>query len=47
MRAMNVYRESDAGYGAALAAMNRRAIPGEDVRQAVADIIREKLGVAL
>ena len=41
MRAMNVYRESDAGYAAALAAMNRRAIPGEEVRQAVADIISE------
>lgn len=38
---MNVYRETDEGYAAALAAMNRRAIPGEEVRTAVADIIRE------
>ena len=41
MRAMKVYRESDAGYAGAVAAMNRRAIPGDDVREAVAGIIRE------
>lgn len=41
MRAMKVYRESDAGYAGAVAEMNRRAIPGDDVREAVAGIIRE------
>lgn len=41
MRAMKVYRESDAGYAGAVAEMNRRAIPGDGVREAVAGIIRE------
>jgi len=36
---MKIYRESDDQYAAALAAMNRRAIPGDAVRQAVSDII--------
>lgn len=38
---MNICRESDARYAAVVAAMNRRAIPGEDVRQSVAGIIKE------
>lgn len=38
---MNICRESDAGYAAVVAAMNRRAIPGDDVRVTVADIIEE------
>ncbi len=38
---MKVYRESDAGYAGAVAAMNRRAIPGDEVRELVAGIIRE------
>ena len=38
---MKVYRETDAGYAAAVAAMNRRAIPGDEVRQAVASIIQD------
>ncbi len=38
---MNIYREGDERYGAALAAMNRRAIPGDDVQQSVAAIIEE------
>ncbi len=36
---MKTYRESDAGFAAATAAMNRRAIPTADVQGAVADII--------
>ncbi len=36
---MNVYREADSRYAAAVAAMNRRAIPGDEVRQSVAAII--------
>jgi len=39
--AMKVYRETEAGYAAAVAAMNRRAIPGDEVRQVVAAIIRD------
>ncbi|MBR3926764.1 MAG: histidinol dehydrogenase [Akkermansia sp.] len=38
---MNVYREADSRYAAAVAAMNRRAIPGDEVRQSVASIIDE------
>lgn len=38
---MNICRESDAGYAAVVAAMNRRAIPGDEVRVTVADIIEE------
>ncbi len=38
---MKVYRETDAGYAAAVAAMNRRAIPGDEVRQVVASIIQD------
>ncbi len=36
---MNIYRESDAGFAAACAAMNRRAIPTADVQDTVAAII--------
>lgn len=36
---MKIYRESDDQYAAELAAMNRRAIPGDAVRQAVSDIV--------
>lgn len=38
-RVMKTYRESDAGYAEAVARMNRRAIPGEQVRDAVSAII--------
>lgn len=40
-RGMKIYRESDAGYAAAVAAMNRRSVPGEEVRQSVASIVDE------
>lgn len=41
MRRMKIYRESDTCYAAAVEKMNRRAIPGDDVRQSVAAIIEE------
>lgn len=41
MGRMKIYRESEARYAAAVAAMNRRSIPGEEVRQSVAAIIDE------
>ncbi len=36
---MNIFRESDAEFAAAVQKMNRRAIPGTEVREAVAQII--------
>ena len=39
MRPMNIYRESDTCYAAALASMNRRAVPGDDVQAVVSEII--------
>ncbi len=36
---MKIHRESDAGYAAAVAAMNRRAIPDASLQETVADII--------
>lgn len=36
---MKTYRESEAGFAEAVAAMNRRAIPGEQVKDAVSAII--------
>ncbi len=41
MRPMNIYRESDTCYAAALASMNRRAVPGDDVQAVVSEIIAE------
>ena len=38
---MKTYRKSDAGYSEAVAAMNRRAIPGTSVREAVATLVDE------
>lgn len=38
---MNIYRETDLHYDEALGRMNRRAVPAEDVREAVASIIAE------
>ncbi len=38
---MKIYRESDAAFAAAVAAMNRRAIPGADVSEPVRAIIDE------
>ncbi|MBR5895319.1 MAG: histidinol dehydrogenase [Akkermansia sp.] len=38
---MNIYRESDTCYAAALASMNRRAVPGDDVQAVVSEIIAE------
>lgn len=38
-RDMKTYRESEAGFAEAVAAMNRRAIPGEQVKDAVSAII--------
>ena len=38
---MKIYRESDADFAAAVAAMNRRAIPTADVRETVTAIIDE------
>lgn len=40
-RVMNIYRETDADFVAAVAAMNRRAIPGDEVRETVAAIIAD------
>lgn len=38
---MKIYRETDLHYDEALGRMNRRAVPAEDVREAVASIIAE------